>query len=379
MDPDDERDFDLPAPEISQKEFLAWRSPRHGKTNPTDLSNPLWTWLVRSRLDAYNANKRFSGPSPFDAGPMWCFHRFGTSRTALPDGRIVHVAGEHEDYYDPDFQIYNDVIVEHPDGRVTVFGYPRKEFPPTDFHSATLVGERLVMIGNLGYTDDRQPGVTPVLELDLPTFHIRRVRTKGEGPGWISRHTASYEPGTGLIVVRGGEIYTGADDPMRANTDDWALDVSTRRWTRRTLREWPQLWFIRTDHRRNHLWHVRQLAWYRSVNWDEDVIEEEARLTEALGFVPDTAWLDKLYQPWPEAELLPLNEDEFGIHRVRIDGAVVLFDESDGYGVRVIVQGRLPGERIEALKQGMLSTLRSIEGVDWEVKALAGEAPLASS
>jgi len=28
-------------------------------------------------------------------------------RNQLPDGRLVSVGGEHEDYYDPDFCIYN--------------------------------------------------------------------------------------------------------------------------------------------------------------------------------------------------------------------------------------------------------------------------------
>lgn len=369
----DDPDFDLPAPDISREEFLAWRAPRYGTQHPTDFSNPLWAWLVRSRLYAYTANQRFKGPNSFTAGPMWCFHRFGTSRTVLPDGRTVYVAGEHEDYYDPDFYIYNDVIVQHPDGSLTILGYPRDDFPPTDFHSATLVGDRLVLIGNLGYLDDRRPGETPVLELDLSTFEVRRVRTHGAGPGWISRHTARFDADTRQVVIQGGEVYTGPDQPMVASTDEWALDVSTWRWQRRTLHEWPQFWFTRADRQRNHLWHLRQLAWYLSVNWEKDVNDERARLMEGLGFVPDAVLLERLYLPWPDAEALPVDEDAFGIHETRVDGAVVRFDESDGFGVRVVVQGRLAGERIEALKQGLINTLRAIEGVDWEATTLAGE------
>ena len=44
-------------------------------------------------------------------GPVWCFNRFGGTVTKLPDGCFVHIGGEHEDFYDPDFCIYNDVIV----------------------------------------------------------------------------------------------------------------------------------------------------------------------------------------------------------------------------------------------------------------------------
>lgn len=278
--PNDERDFNLPPPEIPHEEFLAWRSPRLGTTNPTDFSNPLWIWLVRCRLDAFNANKRLRGPSPFEAGPMWCFHRFGTSRTPLPDGRVIHVAGEHEDHYDPDFHIYNDVILEHPDGTIRILGYPEEEFPPTDFHSATLVGDRLILIGNLGYPQSRRPGVTPVLEIDLAGFTVRTVQTQGDGPGWISSHTATQEQDTGQIVIRGGEIFTGMNEPMLANVNEWALDVMTWTWTCRTRRDWLQLWFMREDQRRSHLWELRQLVWYESVGWEKDKNEQRAKAGE---------------------------------------------------------------------------------------------------
>jgi hypothetical protein len=89
-----------PQPAIDRDEFLAWRSPRQVMESPTRLDNPLWHWLVRTRHSGYSANEAFKGPSPFDAGPMWCFDRFGKSETKLPDGPVVHIGGEHEDYYD---------------------------------------------------------------------------------------------------------------------------------------------------------------------------------------------------------------------------------------------------------------------------------------
>ena len=90
-----------PAPILSKEEFVKWRSPRTVEENPTCVSNPLWYWLVRTRWSAYQANEILRGPSSFDAGPMWCFDRFGKSETRLPDGRVVHIGGEHEDSYDP--------------------------------------------------------------------------------------------------------------------------------------------------------------------------------------------------------------------------------------------------------------------------------------
>jgi hypothetical protein len=102
-DPDEDLEqFELaekypPGPEVTRELFLEWRSPRYGRSNPERMDNPVWEWLVRSRLSAFYANDDFKGPSPFDAGPGWCFKRFGQSKTTLPDGRIFLIAGEHED------------------------------------------------------------------------------------------------------------------------------------------------------------------------------------------------------------------------------------------------------------------------------------------
>ena len=138
-------------PAVTADLFREWRTPRFGRANPERMNNPVWEWLIRSRLDAYSATQKLSGSSALEDGPGWCFNRFGQSSTKLPDGRTVLIAGEHEDHYDPDFNIYNDVVVRHPDGKVDIFGYPVEVFPPTDFHTATLVGSRIIIVGCLGY------------------------------------------------------------------------------------------------------------------------------------------------------------------------------------------------------------------------------------
>lgn len=163
-------------------------------------------------------------------GPYWSWQRFGRTSTELPDGRVIHVAGEHEDYYDIDFCIYNDVVVENEDRRREFFLYPADVFPPTDFHSATLVGNAIVLIGSLGYRDLRRPGETQVLRLDCATMRIERLATTGDGPGWISRHQAELVSDEATIVVCGGEI-PGATG-MEANRATFALDLATLRWSR---------------------------------------------------------------------------------------------------------------------------------------------------
>jgi hypothetical protein len=93
---------------ITPEMLRKWRTPIRGALNPQLMTNPVWKWLIESRLHAHQANALFSGDSMTSEAPVWCFDRFGQSCTPLPDGRTVWIAGEHEDYYHPDFFIYND-------------------------------------------------------------------------------------------------------------------------------------------------------------------------------------------------------------------------------------------------------------------------------
>jgi hypothetical protein len=161
---------------------------------------------------------------------VWCAQRFGQSISFLPDGRIIQVAGEHEDSYDPDFCIYNDVFVHHPDGRIQIFGFPREVFPPTDFHTATLVGRKLYLIGSLGYHGERRPGSTPVYRLDIDDLRIERVDTRGENPGWIYKHRAQLSGDE--IVISGGTraVEIDGEENHVDNTDRFALSLASLRW-----------------------------------------------------------------------------------------------------------------------------------------------------
>jgi hypothetical protein len=215
-------------PAVTRKLFREWRSPRFGRFNPERMNNPVWEWIIRCQLSAYGVSQRLKGPSAFNAGPGWCFQRFGQSSTSLPDGRVVLIGGEHEDSYDPDFYIYNDTVVRHPDGRLEIFGYPKRVLPPTDSHSATLVGSRIILVGCLGYPEERKAGTTPVFSLDLNTFAITPVATSGSAPGWIHAHTAVLSDDGASILVRGGKLDRGPKDAsLVENLDDSRLLMGT--------------------------------------------------------------------------------------------------------------------------------------------------------
>ena len=217
--------------DASTADFLRGRNPRFASLNPEAMHEPFWEGMIRAGITSRMARRIFAGPSPVGLGPVWCAQRFGQSITRLLDGRIVQVGGEHEDWSDPDFCIYNDVFVHDPDGTIRIFGYPESVFPPTDFHTATLVGTQIYLIGSLGYLGRRRHGETPVYRLDTDTFRIERVDVRGEAPGWISRHRAS-QSAPGEIQVQGGKIATASarGDALIPNDRTLILDLKELAW-----------------------------------------------------------------------------------------------------------------------------------------------------
>ncbi len=247
--------------EISEAQYHAEKTRRFGTSNPEPMEVPFWTFMVQRGWIAFHARMQFDTafrdyknaysawhgrtaggevlacqlglPHPGYGPPVWCFDRFGMSLTRLPDGRVLFIAGEHEDWYDYDFCIYNDVIVIDPELRVMIYGYPETVFPPTDFHSATLVGaSEVYLIGNLGYPEGRRLDETPVYRLDTDTMQMRQVATGGANPGWISRHQAEYDAEHHAITISGGQIFSGHPGAWRLdeNRDSYRLDLTTQQW-----------------------------------------------------------------------------------------------------------------------------------------------------
>jgi Ankyrin repeats (3 copies) len=216
---------------ITAEEFVRGRNRRFGTRNPELMNEPFWIGMIRAGVNGYIATKTFDGPSSHDSGPVWCADRFGQSITLLADGRIVQIAGEHEDSYDPDFCIYNDVFVHEPDGRIVIHGYPQDVFPPTDFHTATPVDRHIYVIGSLGYAGTRQYGHTPVYRLDIDTFAIEKIECSGAAPGWIHGHLAKLVSLT-QIEITSGKIVTmnGDNGEHEQNHKVFVLDLQRGSW-----------------------------------------------------------------------------------------------------------------------------------------------------
>jgi hypothetical protein len=253
---------------ISREIFDQQKRPRFGNANPERMHCAFWEWMIRGEETVAGPQggsleetglmmrdgKLKSGYGPYRArdlfgvpredGPIWTFERYGATRTELPDGRTICIGGEHEDYYDPDFHIYNDVIVLRSDGEIEICGYPKGIFPPTDFHTATLVGDEILVVGCLGYLEDRQPGITPVFSLDTKSYRMSTLTTTGAAPGWIFEHQANLSA-DGVIRVSGGEFIELNDEKQRyrRNNEEFGLDPETGVWTQITNRNWKQ-WSI---------------------------------------------------------------------------------------------------------------------------------------
>jgi ankyrin repeat protein len=220
--------------QISPEQYSAEKHRRFGKTNPEIMEIDFWKAMVCNGDSAYTAKSIFGDIDNDNWNQkVWCYQRFGGTITQLPDGRIIEISGEHEDYYDPDFCIYNDVVVFQGDGNFQIFGYPRDIFPPTDFHSATLVGKYIYIIGNLGYSSEIIYGETPVYRLHCDTFKIEKIETTGEKPGWISRHKAFYKESS-KIYITGGKVCVMIDEKQKSldNLIDYTFDLTNFNWIR---------------------------------------------------------------------------------------------------------------------------------------------------
>jgi len=227
---------------VTPSEFRHTFTRKFGARNPERMSVPFWEAMIRCGVSAYEARSRFDEGCGTLAEPVWCAQRFGQSLTLLPDGRAVQIGGEHEDFYDPDFCIYNDVFVHERDRSVAVYGFPESVFPPTDFHTATLVGDSIYVIGSLGYQGTRRYGETPVYRLDVRTLRMDHLHASGEAPGWIYRHRAVAARPHG-ICVWGGKVVTRRDDTEshEENLGAFVLDLERLCWRRDSTPTGPPL------------------------------------------------------------------------------------------------------------------------------------------
>lgn len=345
-----------PGPEVNRRLFLEWRDARRGEIPGEVMTNPVWRWLIDSNISAHRANVHFEGPSSYDGNAGWCFNRFGRSLTELSDGRKILIGGEHEDNSDPDFFIYNDVVIASPDGQIEILGFPEEHFPPTDFHSATLVGDQLVLIGNLGYTQQRRLNETQVFCYDLTAKRFRQIKTSGEAPGWISNHEAQLDERNG-ITVHGGKIDHGPENGGYLECfDSWRLGLDDWKWKRLTYQPIQRWKFVREDGQACMLFPKRM-----------------ARMTEIIGISLGPSetqefngeLLDRLYDPQVPHEAV-VEHDWSERTRYVIDGVSLYFSE-EMREILLTVVGELPFFMMDPYVNQVRDRLSELEGANYIV------------
>lgn len=236
--------------------------------NPTKIDNPYWKYMIaRGEDEAYDTRRKYGithSAYVVPEEPIYCFSRFGRTETILPDGRVVYIAGEHEDFYDPDFYIYNDVVVVHGYGDrrteieqrwelhgtphekwmqehmlrqaarvqgasahdIDIYCYPHDVFLPTDFHTATYVKdergdkEYIYIIGGLGYHRGPHRTATLTHRLDLDDFSMQRMETSGDEPPALE----------GARKHRTAELGDDGTIKFMPGQDEYRLVLADMRW-----------------------------------------------------------------------------------------------------------------------------------------------------
>lgn len=160
--------------------------------------------------------------------PYYSLNRNGMTCTIYED-RTILIAGEHEDYSDPNFHIYNDVIVVDANKQVRVYSYPNDVFPPTDFHAAIVISGFIWVIGSVGYyyENNSADASIQVCRLEVATMKMEVVETQGDMPPWTNfqndeknRCTLSKD-GKSIQVI----CMSIVEDVI------WTLDTDTRIWS----------------------------------------------------------------------------------------------------------------------------------------------------
>lgn len=357
-------EFQPPANVIAN--FDLWQGPKFGRNNPENQTNDVWSWLIRSRATPQAAHEAAGHGEK--SSPGWCFDRVGQTETVLPDGSSLYIGGEHEDFYDPDFFIYNDVVVLKADGSVAIFGYPVDVFPPTDFHSATLYENTVIIIGGLRHPEDRNHDDTFVYRLQLSDFSIHRIETFGTAPSWLYEHSATLDKDRQRIVCSGGLVTHIPTGRTVENLTTWAFDLSTSTWSQIATQPFQRWVLVREDEGWNDLWQIEELARANRTNRKDQFTDQFlADLAERNRVVDTKRFAARFTPPMPHTPIIA--DDPFGeehrVHRLSIEGVVVRIVE-DMHEVAVTVEGSLPSSVLAELERFGVETYSAIEGVPYK-------------
>lgn len=364
------------------KEFLlSYQALKHqifGIQNPTNITNPFYQWVIKHNLSAWDIQKSiidcYHNDTNQNVKPIWSQDRMGQSRTILPDGRIVLIGGEYEDAYDPNFCIYNDVTVIYPNGDIKAYNYPKSIFAPTDFHTATLVGsgdnQYIIIIGSLGYPEDRQYSYTPVYRLNTHNFKIEQVAIRNS-MGWVHGHKAVLKDNQ--IIVTGGEVLIDDTAPLLDNIDTWVLNLNTLIWKNMSnlAQKWQRFYVKRQDNNYLSLWQYGQLEYEVEASNLKQMKHYSNIIEGLINKAPDLNSYRQLLIPPIDHEVISTvdgsNEGNSYDVTLYIDGIKVGYKTKDDSCIQVIIEGKLSENKFELLQQNLRHKLEKVENMACEI------------
>ena len=364
------------------KEFLlsyqAFKHQIFGIQNPTNITNPFYQWVIKHNLSAWDIQKSiidcYHNDNNQNVKPIWSQARMGQSRTILPDGRIVLIGGEYEDAYDPNFCIYNDVTVIYPNGDIKIYNYPKSVFPPTDFHTATLIGsgdsEHIIIIGSLGYPKDRKFSHTPVYRLNTRSFKIEQVAARNS-MGWVHGHRAVLKDNQ--IIITGGQVLIDDTAPLLDNVDTWVLNLNTLIWKNMSnlAQRWQRFYVKRQDNNYLILWQYRQLEYEIEANNLKQIKHYSDMIEGLINKVPDLNSYRQLLIPPIDHEVISTVDSSNEVNSydatLYIDGIKVGYRTKDDSCIQVIIEGKLSENKLELLQQNLRHKLEKVENMACEI------------
>lgn len=220
---------------ICKRELLEEGEVKEGKSNPEIAQSNFYSEMILTNACPFKVNKQIPNeifePSNEKGKKhklLWTNDRLGQLTLELNDGRVLAIGGEHEDFYDPHFCIFNDIIVHEANGDKKVLLYPYDVFPPTDFHTGTLIDDKVYIIGRMGY-DIPEDGSKPVYIIDINTYEIQELKIKNTIDGCVNSHKAErVENG---IIISGGRVLRLKGE-MESFTEKYLLDLNQLMWVK---------------------------------------------------------------------------------------------------------------------------------------------------
>ena len=258
------------------------------------------------------------------------------------------------------------MVVRHPNGQIEIYGYPEDVFPPTDFHSATLRGDHILIVGCLGHPKQRAQA-TPIYRLDLSDFSISECKTSGDGPLRLHEHKAELSAdGTTLICHAGRDVHP-TEGWIVENLTTWHLDLQSFAWSAAGTKPCTRWMLMREEEGDNDLWGIGLVAQYQRAGRTSKTAESYRKKFAARGLVVDTTLHAARFRlPVPHKVLPNKDDDSPRTKRIEIGGTVVrIYEGSDR--IDVAIEGHLPSSTRDALVQFGLDTYAALEGVPYKV------------